>query len=47
VLVLGSGSEAAGDYTGEGVRFIAKPVASREMLALAGQMLAQRQPSVA
>lgn len=41
VLVLGSNGEAANDYAGEFVRFLPRPVAGEEMLALAGQMLAQ------
>jgi DNA-binding NtrC family response regulator len=39
VLVLGSASEAAADYAGECVRFLPRPFASDEMLALADQML--------
>jgi DNA-binding NtrC family response regulator len=41
VLVLGSDSEAAGDYTGAWVRFLPKPFAVGELLAAAGQMLVQ------
>ena len=41
VLVLGSASEAAGDYAGEFVRFLSRPVSSDEMLSAAGKMLAQ------
>jgi hypothetical protein len=40
VLVLGSTSEAAGDYAGEFVRFLSRAVASDEMVSAAGQMLA-------
>jgi DNA-binding NtrC family response regulator len=43
VLVLGSPAESASDYPGECVRFLPPPIASDEMLALAGLMLAQRQ----
>jgi DNA-binding NtrC family response regulator len=43
VLVLGNADEIADDYAGEFVRFLPKPVASEEMLALAGQMLAQHE----
>jgi DNA-binding NtrC family response regulator len=41
VLVLGNGSEAAGDYSSDGVCFLPRPFATDEMLALAGQLLAQ------
>ena len=40
VLVLGKAGEAAEDYAGEFLRFLPGPVASEQMLALAGQMLA-------
>jgi hypothetical protein len=40
VLVLGKAGEVAGDYCGECMRFLSGPVASEEMLALAGEMLA-------
>jgi len=40
VLVLGSESDAEADYAGEWVRFLPRPFASDQMLALAGQMLA-------
>jgi DNA-binding NtrC family response regulator len=43
VLVLGDGSEAAGDYSGDGVRFLPRPFATDEMLAAADQMLAQNE----
>ncbi len=39
VLVLGSPSEVAGDYTADGVRFLSRPFASEELLSLASQML--------
>ena len=39
-LVLGNNGEAADDYAGEFVRFLPRPVAGEEMLALAGEMLA-------
>jgi CheY-like chemotaxis protein len=41
VLVLGNGNEDQREYTGESVRFLSKPFPSEEMLALAGQMLAE------
>jgi len=41
VLVLGAASEGPADYAGEGVRFLPRPIASEEMLAMASQMLAQ------
>jgi DNA-binding NtrC family response regulator len=40
VLVLGKAGEVAADYCGECMRFLPWPVASEEMLALAGEMLA-------
>lgn len=39
VLVLGGVSEGPADYSGEGVRFLSRPFATEEMLALASQML--------
>ena len=39
VLVMGGASEAAGDYLGDGVRFLPRPNTSEEMLVLASQML--------
>jgi DNA-binding NtrC family response regulator len=41
VLVLGSPSEAADDYAGDCVRFLPRPFATEEMVALAGQLLAK------
>lgn len=41
VLVLGSEGERAEDYAGPSVNFLSRPVASEEMLAAAGRMLAQ------
>jgi len=43
VLVLGNNGEVAEDYAGEWVRFLPRPVAGDEMLALAGEMLAQHE----
>ena len=43
VLVLGKAGEVADDYAGEFVRFLPRPIASEEMLALAGQMLAKHE----
>jgi DNA-binding NtrC family response regulator len=42
VLVLGSEREAAGDYAGDCVRFLARPVATEQMLSAAGQLMAQK-----
>ena len=42
-LVLGNAGEVAEDYAGEWVRFLPRPVASDEMLAQAGEMLAQHE----
>ena len=41
VLVLGDKSEQPGDYCEECVRFLGLPAKADEILALAGQMLAQ------
>ncbi len=41
VLVLGGGSESANDYNGGWVRFLPRPVAVNELLAAAGELLAQ------
>jgi DNA-binding NtrC family response regulator len=42
VLVLGSAREAAADYAGNCARFLARPVATEQMLAAAGQLMAQK-----
>lgn len=42
VLVLGSAREAAADYAGDRVRFLARPVATEQMLVAAGQLMAQK-----
>jgi len=47
VLVLGSASEAVGDYAGGWVHFLAKPFAMDEMLAAATSLLAQSSASAA
>jgi DNA-binding NtrC family response regulator len=47
VLVLGDAAEAADDYAGEGVRFLARPFAAQEMLETVDQMLAQCEHKVA
>jgi DNA-binding NtrC family response regulator len=39
VLVLGNTQASAGNYAGERVRFLAKPIATDEMLGLAAQMM--------
>ncbi|HTW61375.1 MAG TPA: response regulator [Terracidiphilus sp.] len=39
VLVLGSAAESARDYTSQGVRFLAKPVATEEIVAAAREMV--------
>lgn len=41
VLVLGDAHEKAGDYAGERIRFLPRPVATDEILSVAGQMLRQ------
>ena len=41
VLVLGDASDCPADYAAEGVRFLPRPIASEQMLAMASQMLAQ------
>jgi CheY-like chemotaxis protein len=41
VLVLGDGEAASNDYAGAQVRYLRKPFTSDEVLAAAGQMLAQ------
>jgi DNA-binding NtrC family response regulator len=43
VLVLGNAGEVAEDYAGKWVRFLPKPVAGEEILALASQMLTQHE----
>jgi len=40
VLVLGSSTSAPSDYRGEHVRYLAKSLVNREMLAAASQMIA-------
>ena len=39
VLVLGDAHEKPADYMGEGIRFLARPVATEEMISVAGQLL--------
>ncbi len=39
ILVLGTATEAASDYVGGWIRFLAKPFAIDEMLNVAGQMV--------
>ncbi|HXR39620.1 MAG TPA: response regulator [Terracidiphilus sp.] len=41
VLVLGSHGEAPADYQGGWVRFLSRPFAGEELLAAAGELLAQ------
>ena len=41
VLVLGDAHEKPADYTGERIRFLSRPVATEEMLSVAGQLLGQ------
>lgn len=43
VLVLGNSGDGEIEYAGQFVRFLVKPVSTDEMLALAGQMLAQHE----
>lgn len=47
ILVLGAASEAAGDYIGGWVRFLARPFATDEMVNVADQMLAHSGQSAA
>jgi CheY-like chemotaxis protein len=47
VLVLGDSNEAAGDYCGEGVRFLSRPTNSEQLLSLASQMVRQGEPQTA
>jgi CheY-like chemotaxis protein len=47
VLVLDSGNDVAGDYTGECVHFVAKPFENGEILARANQMIAHRERTAA
>ena len=47
VLVLGDPSEDAGDYPGDQVRFLPRPILAEEMLAVASQMLAQSERKTA
>jgi CheY-like chemotaxis protein len=47
VLVLGSSSEAPGDYAGNFVRFLAKPFALDEMVSAAVRLLSQDNASAA
>ena len=44
VLVLGDAAEDPGNYKGERVRFLARPVAAEEMLTQASQMLMKYEP---
>lgn len=41
ILVLGSAQDSAGDYAGDGVRFLAKPAGAEEMVSAASQLLTQ------
>ncbi len=47
VLVLGNGEEAPSDYAGDHVRCLHKPFTTDDILAVAGQMLAQAAPKTA
>jgi DNA-binding NtrC family response regulator len=47
VLVLGSASEAPGDYAGGFVRFLARPFAMDEMVTAVANLLAQNTASAA
>ncbi len=42
ILVLGGGGDKAVDYVGDNVRFMARPIATEEMLAVTRQLLGQR-----
>jgi CheY-like chemotaxis protein len=41
VLVLGDATSSTADYPADGVRFLAEPIASEEMLTAASQLLAR------
>jgi CheY-like chemotaxis protein len=41
VLVLGSATESAGDYAGEHVRYLPRPIANETILSAANQLLAE------
>jgi len=45
--VLGDTDEAAGDYAGEGVRFLSRPNNGEQLLSLASQMVRQGEPQTA
>ncbi|MGA9672805.1 MAG: response regulator [Terracidiphilus sp.] len=47
VLVLGSATDAANDYAGGWIRFLARPFAIDEILNVAGQMVLSNAHSVA
>ena len=47
VLVLGSASDAAGDYERGRVRFLPRPVTTDALLKLAGQLLSQKESQTA
>jgi DNA-binding NtrC family response regulator len=47
ILVLGSATEAAGDYVGGWIRFLARPFPIDEMLNVAGQMVLRNASSAA
>jgi CheY-like chemotaxis protein len=47
VLVLGEQSDAAGDYAGESVRYLARQSGTAELVAVAGQMLLKDGQTVA
>ena len=47
VLVLGDTSEDSGDYSGERVRYLPRPILAEEMLTLATQMMAQSERKTA
>lgn len=41
VLVLGDGFETAGDYSGQDIRFLSRPIGAEDVAEAAGQMLMQ------
>ncbi|MGA7342509.1 MAG: response regulator [Terracidiphilus sp.] len=47
ILVLGDAAESVRDYAGEWVRFLSKPIATEQIIAAAGQLLAQNGHKVA
>jgi CheY-like chemotaxis protein len=47
ILVLGNANDDQSEYTGESMRFLSKPFPTEEMLAVASQMLEQKERKTA